>query len=629
MADERLIAEAFKRGLISEDEAKQRLATFDAEQQGEAPTIKPLKQAQAETRESQQRRQAAVQERRAEGTALGRVGEAAFGGFAEPATEFTGLREQFTRSPSETLNQLNSIILSGGEKAVDALRALETIVLSPVRAGVQAVGEIRGEDPREIAETRREVQEAVDVGLLPLAAKPSTFRTTRGRVAPDEGAKQRIAEERGLPEEVPLTRGDITQAESAQAFEEAAATGVKGPQAQAIIQGRRDVQAEALQANVEAQQRALSGRERPLVQAERGRGAQAAAGELQDIAKTDRKAISDAYDIARETTASVEPKLVGDFSDDMRAVLGENFDIELMTDLDKNLSDLKGFGLEADGKLTSNTLNRLQALRKRISNTQQKFKVSDPPQAEASRQLKNSLDDFLGELAEQGAIKGDATAQKAWSDAIGLRRDFGKRFETNKIIEDIVRPRTADEALTQEEVMDKLLGASKMGFKKESGKVVRDLKKILGPDSEGFKALKEEAFLKLFRNQPETGFSGQKFETSWKNMKSDNPTLIRSLYSKEEIADIDRLVSVAQNVTKRLKGIENPSRSATVFAKIVQSGAFSGPLGSIVQAAVKPVREARAAGRAERAINIMDKIAEVRPKNDLFLRAVILSQEEK
>jgi hypothetical protein len=223
---------------------------------------------------------------------------------------------------------------------------------------------------------------------------------------------------------------------------------------------------------------------------------------------------------------------------------------------------------------------------------------------------------------DRGLIEGNEEAIKAWKTARDLRADFGRRFDDSAVISKII-----DEELTQEETLNLIFGGSQMGFKNKAGSTIKEIKKVLSPESAEFKALKEEAILRLVKNQSDSKrFSGAKFDTALNKALKDNPTLMRELFNKDEIADLRNFARVAKDITERQPGAVNPSSSFNKMARALQgSGVLSGFANNMAEFVVKPFRDISGARRVEDILDISEQVKDLRTDPDLVRRALAIS----
>lgn len=552
---------------------------------------------------------------RTEATAAGRIG----GAFTQPFKDMQwGIPKSFSDKfqaeggPLTAFNAFNDLMINGVASPVFAtLQAMGASADGAIDAMAQSAIE-SGADPDQAYRGARDVKGLLEV--LPATIAPNAFGRVRSlapgqelqaasraeNVVPDVSAKPNnlvvvksqgtqnrnmadpitvvrstketatpeelaiVAEAQGLKKPVPLTKGDITQDPDIQAFETEAFKKVRGEKAYTMMQNARQEQDAAIRGNIEELQKSATGRMAAATPEETGLAAQRAAEAVKVQAARDKAKIDAAYDKARSMDAYIDGGLLKEFSSNSKArLVDKGFDVEIMDRVNRRLSDLSG--VTENGGLNQITVGRIELLRKRINNDIDSTKISDASQANALRTLKSDLDDYVSELLDQDLIRGNTQAVDAWKSARDLRRDFGQKFETDKVVSRIV-----NEDLTQEEAVNLLFGGSQMGFKTQSGRTIKELKSILGEDSDAFRALKEEAILRLVKNQARTDeglFSGVKFDTALQKAMKENPTLMNNLFTKEELGDLHAIARVSKRITMKAPGAVNNSDSFTAYLR--------------------------------------------------------------
>lgn len=513
----------------------------------------------------------------------------------------------------------NDPILSGSLKTLERSGiALGGTALTALDAGINLISEAIGS---AVGVPREEIKDAIDFAGLFAGTAPRIARLpkTRGALTPEQQAI--VQTERNLSERVPLTRADVTQDVNLQSTLDDASQGLLGEKAKGLAISVREEQSKGLKGNIEAFQKELSGRQAALTAEETGLGVDRASQALKIAAGNQRKAITDAYDTAKELDASIDGDLIKAFgSSSRKKLVDEGFDIIESPRLSKSLEELEELKL-VDGKLSESTVRNLELWRKRTNKRIESVKNSDPSEAQALRTLKNDYDNFSSQALDEGLIRGNAEAITAWKNARDLRADFGRRFETNKVIKKLVA-----EDLTQEETVNLIFGGSQMGFKNQAGKIVKDMKNVLGEQSNAFKSMKEEAILRLVKNQGDE-FSGAKFNTAFEKSMKDNPTLMRELFTKEEIVDLRSFARFAKSITEKKVGATNPSGTMNKLIRFAQgTGVSSNFVGKFVDRAfgffLDPARKSAGASRVSEIINFKDSIPTLRSDPDLFRRAI-------
>jgi hypothetical protein len=433
-------------------------------------------------------------------------------------------------------------------------------------------------------------------GIDPKAVTPEFAAAFDARVAggiTSENAAV-LAEAESLPLAVRLSRGDVTRDPYLQGLEQDALMGAHGETARTLMTGYRAFQQQDLRANVPAIQQKLGGAETPMV-AEPGQGAAAAMGRVKTLSDAAESRVDVAYAAARGSGTTMPGEAAVAFGRQARrGLVAEGFDVAAMPRVLRRLKEAGGI-LRRKG--TAVIVDAMYLWRKRLVRDQKSVKASDPSEWAALQKLKKDFDSFMEASVDNALLIGDAEAVAMWTRAIEGRAAYGRMFGDNKIVKKLL-----EESVTQEQALNYLFGASKLGAKQDATLAIQQMKKLLGPESAEWGALKEEAFLRLLRSQGRTelnenltaAFSGRAFKTAFDDAVRDAPTLMRTLYSPGELTLLRQFRDVAVRATDRRAGVVNTSNSATVLARIVQRlfGSGSQPLQIIVSRFAKPFTEA-------------------------------------
>ena len=144
------------------------------------------------------------------------------------------------------------------------------------------------------------------------------------------------------------------------------------------------------------------------------------------------------------------------------------------------------------------------------------------------------------------------------------------------------------------------------------GLEIRKIKELVGPDSPEWKALKEEAFLRLVKPTT-TGnvrdaagdivFSGDKFSTSLRKALRDSPDLWGELFSRREIDLLRQFENVALRATGRREGAVNHSGTSYPLGQWLTSFMGQTPAGrAMLGVASKILGGINESGQAAKAI---------------------------
>ena len=394
----------------------------------------------------------------------------------------------------------------------------------------------------------------------------------------------RVAEAESLPSPVTLSQGDVTRDVSMQQLESAAARGGYGDTAARQAVAFRQAQQQQLGANIPEIQQRIAGGPGAVTASTPQAAMETVQSALGEQEKTARDRIREAYTAAREAGGgmSILSAGIGELAAHMRrgqATFGPNvapqvFNIvEEMGRLPKLLPGVKAIKLKP-----------LEDRRTQLSNLR---RSSDSTTRAAAQKAINDYDEYMEELLDEAMLRGDKDAVQMFRSAGRLRRKYANKFETDTIVKKIVGRLDADQAkeLSEEFAIPpdeavNLLFSMGGGAKKGATRAVQRIKQILGENSRGFTALKEAAFMRLFRSQltgardvtAEVAFNANKFASAMDSMLSDNPTLTRELFSREEISLMKQFKRIAVLVDDAAKvpGAVNYSNTVNVLLGLLQ-----------------------------------------------------------
>ena len=362
------------------------------------------------------------------------------------------------------------------------------------------------------------------------------------------------ADARTLPTPVSVTRGDIRRGTKFEDFEREASEGLRGMTAQQSLAERRVLQNQQMKENIEAIQNRGAGIER---EADAGG---LVASRLQQLRRADSNQVLGAYNLAKTFDAKVRESELQEFFRQARNKIDQDYGTGLYPAVDKFVDDLVDLSYPVRGEtfVTANNgvnLKKIELWRKKVVTRREAAR--DLAEKQALKDLRDGYDNFLEAQLERDLVLGDDRAIQAWKNARSLRSAMSRKFTDNKIIARISDTKTRD-PLTPEEVWNLVAGAGQLGAKKGAATSLRRMKSLLGEESIEWQALKEAAFMRLLKNQPQRGsspdlesiFDGEAFRQSVKRAFQDNNSLMRTLYTPEEI----NLILQASRVAERTGG---------------------------------------------------------------------------
>lgn len=436
--------------------------------------------------------------------------------------------------------------------------------------------------------------------------------------APAAEQALRVEMSKGLPVEVPMSAGQVTGAPAQQLTENAMLKGVEGDAAARIMQNFADEQQGALKANAAAITNKIAGQ--PV---ERGQGGLAVAEKLNTMRDAAKSEIDDAYNAARAKAdgASLPSEQRPVMAQRLREAVKE-YDPVTVAPLTRELERLDGTG----GTLTPRDLFEA---RTRLSHLTQADTVTGPAAKKAIREL----DSYINDVVADDLISGDPDIVAAWKSAIGKRREFGKLFEGDDVIEKLTEraPRSGEmtTVIDPNEAANFIFNRNNLGFvgKRNLTRDVTRIKDVLGADSPEWNQLRGDLFQRFVRQGKgpnERGaetFSGQNFMNAWNKAKAEDAEVIKAMFTPEERKLIDDFAEVAQRVTTPVKGGDNSSNSAFAGAQLIKKalgnvgamggsaiGSVAGPGGAATGAAVGRVfddfmKNVRSVLKAQKAVS--------------------------
>jgi hypothetical protein len=438
------------------------------------------------------------------------------------------------------------------EVAVTGAAGAAAEVAAPLVSGAYRVlrgNPLRAGDGLSSQGERLAAEAGLDTANMPPRALNEFARIAEGGDTVTAGRAAELAEFN-----IPATRGQVSQSYPQLNLEERMRRGLEGPEAESILKGMDARQTQSIDDAVgqvqgrlqprpsgdvpEAQSRFLSG-----VQ-----GAERAAGQRVD----------DAYGALRSFDNTGVP-------------------VPPANALTKRLTDaLAESDRFADPGLTPATVRALKEVNERLGDggvTLADFEKArrvimsaqrtapNPEDAANVRILKRELDKWLDETVDAGLMSGDPAAVEALKKARAANTEYMRAFtakDKNDVAGAIVQ-RIVEKAETPEMAMNYLFGQGSLAGRAEATGATRRLKEILGPDSDGWNAVREAAWNRLARDTQGKARSPAMFNKEWNNFSLRNRSLRDELFSSEEIALMNRY---RQALGRTDRPPTNPSGSA-------------------------------------------------------------------
>ena len=409
---------------------------------------------------------------------------------------------------------------------------------------------------------------------------------TLGRRNPQNvGEATAAAEASSLPVDVPMRPGDLSGDVASQSAESSAAKGafdVADTGIRVEAHRVRQMQSEALDANRSGIQGRVAGRDEASRVGARGAGIEEVQRGLKAGLDAAKDAVDKAFILARRgKSLRFDKEPLENFA----AGLREQIERRFVGGLPEGGATMKALdfleGRFVLGRVTKKgsrvpTVGIKELEQFRANANRLKRGLTDPVERKALGFVIKSFDNAIDKMIETPLTRGDIGTLMKYRNARFLRRKMGEKFESNKMVSALVEvSEESGEAtfrLTPTEATNYLFSASAIGAKKGAAHAVRKLKGIFGVNSPEWKALQEEAIVRLFEEGKKGGesfvgdasrtyFSGRKFRTALDKAMKEAPEVMRELFTKRDLDLLQQFKRVALRATDPVTGAVNYSNS--------------------------------------------------------------------
>jgi len=139
--------------------------------------------------------------------------------------------------------------------------------------------------------------------------------------------------------------------------------------------------------------------------------------------------------------------------------------------------------------------------------------------------MKGQLDNFVVSKFNADMASGNQVAIGKWFRARSSHARYKKMFKEQTVIKQLSRQKA-----TPEEIRSWILGTAQTSFKTGAGKVVKQIKEILGEDSASMTAIRQDAMLSVIEPLIESTPNLSSFIKKYDRMFKDNPTVMKELF---------------------------------------------------------------------------------------------------
>lgn len=295
-------------------------------------------------------------------------------------------------------------------------------------------------------------------------------------------------------------------------------------------------------------------------------------------AKTAKEGVNNAYDLAREgKSVKIGTKDIrqGLWSN-LAAIRRENvYDLSQMPKATATIKRLARYSKSPDGaNISAVKLGEMENWRKQATNSLNSSQ--DPTERKFLGEMVRGYDNFMESTAENAVDLGDAKAIKAFREAVRQRREYGRLFETNKLVNEVVSGQKSID-----DTVKNFMGTGSIKGKREMANNLEALLNASGNNSEAVQNDLKQAFtLNAFKKS----LSG--YEPNNPNMENISPAKLRAelenifvhqkdfsekLYGKEIRMNALQATKELKLISSSQAGVKNPSGSGEWLGRFLRA----------------------------------------------------------
>lgn len=283
--------------------------------------------------------------------------------------------------------------------------------------------------------------------------------------------------------------------------------------------------------------------------------------------------VNDAYALAREGGGTKID--ISDINDGLVANIGKlrqegAYDLSLMPQALARVDDLKKIvSAPAGGKITNAKLNALENFRTRV--TRGITSSQDGSEKSFLRGVLDEYDDFMYRTANEAVDSADDNAIMAFRDAVRKRREYGKLYESDKFVEDLVKGK-----MGVDDAVKNLIGTGSIVGKKRMESTYDAILKAAGDEAEAVQADLQTAFAKKLLQQSTEGLeaggeqaylSAAKMQTALRGLFENNMKFAQKLYGDDAVNIARRAIDELEPIARTQASTGNPSGSGQIVLR--------------------------------------------------------------
>jgi len=254
-----------------------------------------------------------------------------------------------------------------------------------------------------------------------------------------------------------------------------------------------------------------------------------------ELAKTN---VDNLYLSARETKAAIPVRQIDNLNTAVIESL-RNVDKVDKTILNRRLAELEEITALPD--TASVKLNALSDYRARLG---KENRGVNPAENRAMGIIKGQVDSFMDAMFNADMISGDPAAIQRWKDARGAHNQYKANFDDNKVIQQL-----STQQATPEQIKQWIIGTNATGAKKQSGDVVNRIGDLIGRDSPGFSAIRQDTLFDIMQPLLQENPNLPGFVRNYDTFVRNNDTLTKALFP-ESVVPMRELRNLVSSTSK-------------------------------------------------------------------------------
>lgn len=350
-------------------------------------------------------------------------------------------------------------------------------------------------------------------------------------------------------------------------------------------------------------------------------------GTIKKQSKNLKGQVDNAYALAREgggTRISTDDIKDGLFSTVAAIKKEGQYDLGQMPQATARVKDLsKLVRKSGGGRFKEASLSAMENWRKRVTNSI--ASTQDKTEKRFLGQMLSQYDDFMYKTANEAVDQNDANAIMAFRDAVSKRREYGKLYESDKFIKDLVEGNKGlDDAVKD------LIGTGSIVGKKRMEGTYDAIIKAAGDESNLVRADLQAAFAKKLLDQSITGLeaggeraylSAAKTKKALEGLFVNNKNFAKKLYGENAVNAARQAIDELEKISSTQAATQNPSGTGQMVLRNIMRLPFIQTLKEGVNfAVVKPMRTGQVAKSVDPVVSQIQSI-QITPQSSLFAGA--------